>query len=241
MAQNSIFKNPSFIISRNEEEDEEIINNIFDETVEKLNTELNPHERLQSISHIRKLMLLLLPGKMLDKIIDPNILSIIINCLKNDDDPDLQCEAAWILTNISSGSDIHTQAVVELNAIELLVRLLRSPHVEVQAQSLWTLSNIMAENIVNIDTCIILGIVDIMVNFFNTGDVHLLLLNQISFAIMTLFRFKKLDDDMLIQLLRIIKLYPFLEKNINWSINSQQQIQRDEVCSFLLFFDFFYC
>ena len=48
----------------------------------------------------------------IDQIIEAGMLPILVECLKCDDQPTLQFEAAWALTNIASGSSAQTQSVV---------------------------------------------------------------------------------------------------------------------------------
>ncbi|KAG7267157.1 hypothetical protein CRUP_009412 [Coryphaenoides rupestris] len=64
----------------------------------------------------------------IDDLIKSGILPILVRCLERDDNPSLQFEAAWALTNIASGTSAQTQAVVKSNAVPLFMRLLRSPH-----------------------------------------------------------------------------------------------------------------
>lgn len=47
----------------------------------------------------------------LKEIIDAGLLSRFVSFLSMDDEPTLQFEAAWALTNIASGTSWHTQQV----------------------------------------------------------------------------------------------------------------------------------
>ncbi len=75
----------------------------------------------------------------IDALIQSGILPVLVNCLSATDNPSLQFEAAWALTNIASGTSMQTQAVVQANAVPLFLQLLSSPHQNVCEQAVWAL------------------------------------------------------------------------------------------------------
>lgn len=57
----------------------------------------------------------------------------------------MQFEAAWVLTNIASGTSAQTQTVIKYGAIQKLVRLLKSESPNVAEQAVWALGNIAGD------------------------------------------------------------------------------------------------
>jgi len=82
-----------------------------------------------------------------------------IEFLRYTSHPNIQFEAAWVLTNIASGTSAQADIVVKANAVEPLVDLLRSSYTHIVEQAMWALGNIAGDGPVLRDFVISKGIV----------------------------------------------------------------------------------
>lgn len=117
------------------------------------------------------------------------MLPVLVDCLTKDDQPTLQFEAAWALTNIASGSSSQTQSVVLAGAVEHFLRLLKSPHQNVCEQAVWALGNIIGDGPQCRDLVIKLGVVEPLLQFIGP-DIPMSFLRNVTWVLVNLCRNK---------------------------------------------------
>lgn len=95
--------------------------------------------------------------------INAGVVPFLFRFLQQDDNPTLQFEAAWALTNISSGTSEHTAVMVKAGCVAAFVRLLSSPSDDVREQAAWGLGNIAGDSVTHRDTVISNGAIPALV------------------------------------------------------------------------------
>jgi len=98
--------------------------------------------RYEAVRQVRKLLSKEQAPPALE-VIQAGLLPVLVNYLGHTNDHEIQFEASWALTNISSTD--HTRAVVECGAVGPLVLLLKSPNADVREQCLWCLGNVAGD------------------------------------------------------------------------------------------------
>jgi importin subunit alpha-1 len=101
----------------------------------------------------------------IEKIVEVDgLVNKLVEFLSRDDQKRLQFESTWAITNIASGTSVHTLMVVEAGAIPPLIKLLDSPQIEIREQAVWALGNIAGDSPDTRDKVLNLGIIPILVH-----------------------------------------------------------------------------
>ena len=95
----------------------------------------------------------------IDAVLGAGVVPAFVELLQAETTPRLQFEACWALTNIASGTSMHTAAVIQANAVPSFVRLLESPMDDVREQAIWALGNIAGDSVRTRDLVIEHGII----------------------------------------------------------------------------------
>lgn len=148
----------------------------------------NPAVQLTAVQAARKL-LSSDRNPPIDALIASGILPILVRCLECHDNPSLQFEAAWALTNIASGTSVQTNKVVHAGAVPLFLQLLHSQHQNVCEQAVWALGNIIGDGPCLRDYVIELGVVNPLLTFIKP-EIPISFLRNVTWVIVNLCRNK---------------------------------------------------
>ncbi|XP_047475404.1 importin subunit alpha-3-like [Penaeus chinensis] len=106
----------------------------------------------------------------IEDFLEAGILTPLLPLMQENDNPKLQFEATWALTNIASGNSKQTAAVVESGSIPILVKLLESSEGEVREQAAWALGNIAGDGPKSRDAVLLGGILQPLINIIEAGE-----------------------------------------------------------------------
>jgi hypothetical protein len=146
-----------------------------------------PATKLAAVTAARKL-LSRTPLAPIDQLLQCGIVPELVNCLVRDDQPTLQYEACWALTNIASGTSEQTKAVIKCGAVPLLIKLLGSSANNVAGQALWGLGNVIGDSAECRDYVISHGVIEPLLNSIR-ADVSIDYLRNVSWVISNLCRY----------------------------------------------------
>jgi hypothetical protein len=86
-----------------------------------------------------------------DDVVKANLVPSLVDWLSREENVTLQLEAAWALTNLATGTSMHTRHLVDAGAIKPLIKLLSSQDSNLREQAVWALANIAGIQIKSID------------------------------------------------------------------------------------------
>lgn len=118
----------------------------------------NEEEILRGTRSIRKI-LSIESNPPIDKVIQGTIVPRLVDLLGCQNEA-IQFEAAWVITNIASGTSEHTKTVIQAGAVPAFVKLLNSQKMEINDQAVWALGNIAGDSPQYRDYVLSCGVMD---------------------------------------------------------------------------------
>ncbi|AFP65451.1 importin alpha (nucleomorph) [Chroomonas mesostigmatica CCMP1168] len=178
----------------------------------KLLTSGDFKEKLNSTIKIRRFLSKKNPS--IDEIIKAGMIPIFISFLKDDAEPLLQFEAAWIITNVASGSSEQTIALVNEGVIEPLINLLENPKSAMKEQCAWALGNIAGDSPQCREKLLELDIIGPLLRQMNSPN-RLEFLRNLTWTLSNLCRGKIIKKtNFAVTILPILKKFIFSEDTI---------------------------
>jgi len=82
---------------------------------------------------------------LIQKVIDMNIIPILLSHLKNVNEPHLMLEATWCVANLSFGSESQINSMVKKGLLDSLKAIITNKYERIFEQGAWAIGNIAAE------------------------------------------------------------------------------------------------
>ncbi|KII73035.1 Importin subunit alpha-3 [Thelohanellus kitauei] len=129
----------------------------------------------------------------LDKLLELNIVDILVPHLVNGETADVKYNAAWALTNIASGDSQHTSFLLKESVIMALGSLLCDANPSLVEQSIWALANIIGDGPVPREFVLRSNILSILNQPLNQHYNSIPVMKQLSWMLINICRRKDVD------------------------------------------------
>jgi importin subunit alpha-1 len=187
------------------------------QTLMKMLTDPDTTKQLNALIQLRKLLSAdqdfqkLLP--MIDEIVNMGFLPILGSFLQRAENHTFQYEAAWVLTNIASGSSEHIEELMKTEAVHELVHWIDHPDDKVKDQCIWAVSNIAGDAPKHRDYVLALGALNQILKVVSETK-QLSIVRNAAWAILNLCKGKPKPDYKVVSI-AIPTLYKLLYYNDN--------------------------
>ncbi|KAJ6229539.1 importin alpha [Anaeramoeba flamelloides] len=125
------------------------------------------------------------------EVLQTRIIPTFVEFLKKGDDPFLQFESAWIISNVCSGDHDECEYVVDLGIVPIFNQLLHSEDPDLLEQSCWALGNVSGDCVEYRDLILEQnGIIDNLINVIQNSSSNLDIIQNANWCLSNLCRGK---------------------------------------------------